>query len=116
ALGVKQWVFDGQPLYTYVPDARTNSQDGSDERGWHNVYIQKAPPPPAEFSEQISIAGTVLADSQGKTIYIYNCADDSIDQLGCDHPDLTQVYRLAICGASDPDKCLQNWPYVIADK
>lgn len=116
APGVKQWAFDGQPLYTYVLDGRTNSQDGSDVQGWHNVYIQKAPPPPAGFSVQITIAGSVLADPEGKTIYLYNCGDDSIDQLSCDHPDMTQVYRLAICGGGDPDKCMQNWPYVIAEE
>lgn len=65
---------------------------------------------------QTTIAGNVLADSRGKTIYVYNCGDDSIDQLSCDHPDRTQVYRLAICGAGDPEKCMQNWPYVRAEK
>ena len=60
------------------------------------------------------MVGDVLADSQGKTIYIYHCGEDSQDQLGCDHPTETQVYRLAMCGAGDPERCLEYWPYVLA--
>lgn len=116
ASGVKQWAYDGRPLYTYELDYETESQLGSDVPGWSNVYTQKAPSPPPGFTVQTTIAGSVLAGSQGKTIYVYNCGDDSIDQLSCDHPDTTQVYRLAICGAGDPEKCMQNWPYVLAEE
>lgn len=115
APGVKQWVFDGQPVYTYTLDPGTRSLNGSDVPGWNNVYTHKAPSPPPEFTVQTSIAGEVLADSQGKTIYVYNCGDDSIDQLSCDHPDRSQVYRLAICGGGDQQRCMENWPYVLAE-
>jgi predicted lipoprotein with Yx(FWY)xxD motif len=58
----------------------------------------------------------VLADSRGKTIYIYNCVEDAPDQQSCDHPSTTQVYRLAICGGFDVKHCNEMFPYVVADK
>lgn len=112
--GVKQWVFRGKPLYSYALDQRPWSLLGSDEPGWNNVFTQEAPPLPSNFTSQATIQGNVLADANGKTIYIYNCGEDSADQLSCDHPDTTQVYRLAMCGAGDPVKCLTHWPYVEA--
>lgn len=112
--GVRQWVFRGQPLYRYRLDRDTWSQLGSDEPGWDNVFTQRAPEPPASLTQQQTIAGTVLADRDGRTIYTYQCGDDSIDQLACDHPDDTQVYRLAMCGAGDAKRCLEYWPYVVA--
>jgi predicted lipoprotein with Yx(FWY)xxD motif len=59
--------------------------------------------------------GVVLADARGKTIYVYNCADDSFDQLACDMPDSPQVYRIAICGGGKVERCLRDWPYVVAE-
>ena len=112
--GILQWAFRGKPLYTNALDADIRSLQGSDAPGWHNVYAQKAPPPPKEFTMQDTEIGIVLADGNGKTIYLYNCGDDSFDQLACDHPDSPQVYRFAICGGGDVDRCLREWPYVIA--
>lgn len=117
--GVKQWMFRQQPLYTNeyeVKSGNTWSLEGTDVPGWHVVYTQLAPPPPQGFTVQDTIVGQVLADHRGLTIYTYACADDSTDQLSCDHPDDTQVYRLAMCGGGDAAKCLRNWPYLIADK
>jgi predicted lipoprotein with Yx(FWY)xxD motif len=116
APGVKQWAFRGKPLYTYTLDPRPSSLEGGDVPGWSNVYAQKAPPFPQGFTLQDSIAGQVLADARGKTIYRYNCGDDSQDQLSCETPDDTQVYRLAICGAGDAARCQKDWPYVLAEK
>lgn len=113
--GVRQWAFRQKPLYTYVLDARSWSLEGSDVPGWSNVYTQLAPPIPESFTVQNTLVGEVLADSRGMTIYTYVCGDDSIDQLSCDHPDDTQVYRLAMCGGGDAGKCLKTWPYVQAD-
>ena len=112
--GVRQWVYRGEPLYTFALDEHSWSQQGSDEPGWHNVYTQKAPPFPASFTVQATIVGDVLADQRGMTIYVYQCGDDSQDQLSCDHPDDTQIYRLAMCGGGDPKRCLEYWPYVRA--
>jgi predicted lipoprotein with Yx(FWY)xxD motif len=112
--GVRQWVFRGKPLYTYTLDAGTWSQTGTDTPGWSNVYTQLADPYPASFKSQPTMVGNALATAEGKSIYIYNCGEDSQDQLGCDHPNDTQVYRLAMCGAGDPERCQEHWPYVIA--
>jgi len=112
--GVRQWAFRGEPLYAYTLDEHSWSQQGSDEPGWRNVYTQEAPPYPSSFTVQPTIVGDVLADARGMTIYIYYCGDDSQDQLSCDHPDDTQVYRLAMCGGGDPSRCRDFWPYVEA--
>jgi predicted lipoprotein with Yx(FWY)xxD motif len=112
--GVRQWVYRGKPLYTHALDQASWSQQGSDEPGWSNVFTQRAPVFPASFKIQPTISGDVLADARGMTIYRYICGDDSQDQLSCDHPDDTQVYRFAMCGGGDADKCLEHWPYVKA--
>jgi len=112
--GVRQWAFRGRPLYINVLDRESRSQEGTDVPGWRNVYTQVAPPPPKEFTTQVSSSGEVLADASGKTIYTYACADDSVDQLNCDHPTDTQAYRFGMCGAGDPDRCLATFPYVLA--
>ena len=113
--GVRQWVFRGKPLYTYSLDQTSWSQQGSDEPGWQNVFTQRAPAYPESFKVQPTISGNVLADANGKTVYRYNCGEDSQDQLACDHPDDTQIYRLAMCGGGVADRCLEYWPYVIAE-
>lgn len=112
--GVKQWAYRGRPLYTYMADPGPGALHGQDIAGWNAVYTQLAPPAPPEFTRQDSAAGVVLADSKGKTIYIYNCGDDAVDQLLCDHPDTPQDYRYAVCGGGDPKRCLTTFPYVIA--
>jgi predicted lipoprotein with Yx(FWY)xxD motif len=113
--GVHQWAFRKRPLYRYVMDrAHPLSLRGSDVSGWHNVFTQMTPPPPREFTVQDTTSGQVLADAAGMTIYIYQCGEDALDQLGCDHPSETQAYRLAMCGGGDPRRCLQSFPYVPA--
>ena len=104
------------PLYTHNKDVRGRSFDGSDEPGWSNVYTQRALTPPDEFTVQNAhFGGQVLADSRGRTIYLYSCHDDSAAQIACDHPDAAQDYRLAICGDGDPEVCREMFPYVVAD-
>ncbi|MEQ8206880.1 MAG: hypothetical protein RIA65_11935 [Woeseia sp.] len=112
--GVSQWAFWGKPLYTYNNDPRTISLIGSDVPGWNNVYTQRALLPPEDFTVQSTRLGHVLADADGKTLYLYNCSDDAFDQLACDHPDTAQEYRLAICGNGDPEICRNTFPYVPA--
>lgn len=114
--GINQWAFRSRPLYTHNNDVRSRSFDGSDVPGWHNVYTQRTVTPPDEFTVQDgAFGGQVLADSRGKTIYLYSCHDDSAAQLACDHPDAAQDYRMAICGNGDPGVCQETFPYVVAD-
>jgi predicted lipoprotein with Yx(FWY)xxD motif len=112
--GVRQWAFRGRPLYVNLLDRYNRSQEGSDYPGWHNVYTQAAPAWPSEFTVQETSSGEVLADSHGKTIYLYGCGDDSVDQLSCDHPSDTQAYRFGMCGGGDPKRCLETFPYLLA--
>lgn len=112
--GIKQWTYRGQPLYTRIDDTRFRSFEGSDVPGWHNVYTQKNPEIPSVFTVQASRVGATLSDSNGKTIYLYYCGDDALDQLDCDNPWSTQAYRMAVCGRGDPDRCARVFPYVLA--
>jgi predicted lipoprotein with Yx(FWY)xxD motif len=116
APGVRQWTFRKKPIYAHIGEEQIRSQEGSDIPGWHNVYVQPAPPVPKGFTIQDTAGGQVLADSKGKTIYTYDCTDDALDAQACDHPTSPQIYRLAVCGGGDAAKCLAQFPYVIADK
>ena len=114
APGVRQWSFRGRPVYRHVNEIKTESQEGSDVPRWHNVYTQTAPEPPKGFAVKETLAGMVLRDAQGRSIYKYNCGDDAPDQLACDHPDAPQAYRLTVCGGGNVDRCVKAFPYVIA--
>jgi predicted lipoprotein with Yx(FWY)xxD motif len=113
--GIYQWTFRKQPLYTHNGEPFSKMY-GSDVPGWYNVYTQYTPKPPADFMVQESPTGLVLADKNGKTVYVYMCADDALDQLACDVPDSPQVYRFTVCGGGDPQRCLERFPYVTAPK
>lgn len=113
--GVKQWQYRNKPLYTYSLDKRFRSLRGGDVQGWHNVYTERVPDPPSIFTVQETTLGLVLATAEGKTIYIYRCGDDALDQLACDHPAAPQAYRLAICGGGDVELCSKTFPYLIAE-
>lgn len=113
--GRKQWTFRGKPLYRYLQDSKERAYDGSDIPGWHNVFVQHAPTPKV-FQAVDTDGGQVLADASGKTLYTYQCAEDTPDTLFCDDPGSSQEYRFAMCGAGDPDRCVQTFPYVIAAK
>ena len=47
---------------------------------------------------------------------MFQCGDDALDQLSCDHPTTTQAYRLAICGNGDPALCNKTFAYVPAPR
>jgi predicted lipoprotein with Yx(FWY)xxD motif len=113
--GIRQWTFRNQPLYTHVGEPFFKMY-GSDKPGWHNVYTQHTPKPPSDFTVQESPTGLVLGDINGKTVYVYNCADDAIDQLSCDNPESPQIYRFTVCGGGQPQPCLDRFPYVPAAK
>jgi predicted lipoprotein with Yx(FWY)xxD motif len=114
ASGARQWTFRGRPLYVHAEETRVRSHAGSDVPGWRNVYTQETAPPPAQFTVQDTPSGQVLADARGRTLYSYTCGDDAPDQLSCEHPADTQVYRLAMCGGGSAERCARNFPYVEA--
>lgn len=112
--GVFQWTYRKKPLYTLVGEEQRASFHGSDIPGWRNVFTQPAPAFPKGFTIQDAPGGQVLANADGRTVYIYTCLDDSLDQMGCEHPIHSQTYRLAICGNFDKARCLEQFPYVTA--
>lgn len=113
--GVFQWTYRKKPLYTLVEEEQRAAFHGSDIPGWSNVFTQPAPAFPKGFTIQDAPGGQVLANADGRTIYIYTCIDDTLDQQICDHPSLyTQKYRLAMCGNFDNARCLAQFPYVTA--
>lgn len=114
--GRKQWAYRGKPLYTYNLDLHETSYEGSDEPGWHNVYLQRTPSAPKGFKLVDTRAGQVVATDDGKTIYYYSCVEDTVAALDCQDFGSPQEYRWAICGRFDIDRCLNQFPYVVADK
>lgn len=112
--GVKQWTFRGKPLYTRPSDRIPHSLEGGDVPGWSNVWTQKAPAHPQNFTRHANRVGYVLGDEKGRTIYTYACNDDAADQQDCSHPSQPQVYRLAVSGKGDQARAMQNFPYVLA--
>lgn len=112
--GERQWAFRSKPLYTFTGDSGPHIRDGLDVPGWHTIFTQLAPAWPPTFTTQDTPGGIVLADARGHTIYVYNCGDDALDQLACDHPDTPQEYRYAVCGGGDPIRCAKTFPYVVA--
>lgn len=112
--GVRQWAFRGLPVYRHLNDRKIGSLDGSDIPGWHNVYTQRAPELPRGFTMKKTLVGEVIGDSEGRTVYKYNCNDDAFDQQACDYPEAPQAYRFAVCGAGDPALCVKVFPYVLA--
>ncbi len=113
--GVFQWTYRKKPLYTLQGEEQRGAFHGSDIPGWRNVYTQPAPSFPKGFTIQDAPGGQVLANAQGRTIYFYTCIDDSLDQQICDHPTHTQKYRQAICGNFDSKRCVEQFPYVVAE-
>jgi predicted lipoprotein with Yx(FWY)xxD motif len=114
--GAKQWTFRGKPLYTRPSDRIPHSLEGGDIAGWSNVWTQKAPAQPKEFTRHINRVGTVLGDEKGRTIYVYACNDDGADQQDCSHPTQPQAYRLAVSGKGDQQRTMANFPYVLASE
>ncbi len=114
APGVKQWAFRTRPVYRHLTDSKLGSLDGSDVPRWHNVYTQMTPEPPQGFKLKATTVGLTIGDANGKSVYRYTCTDDAIDQLECDYPEAPQVYRFAVCGGGDPDRCQKVFPMIIA--
>lgn len=114
--GTKQWAFRGKPLYKYIDDSKAESYEGGDIQGWHNVFAQRVPNLPPGFQVVDANAGQVIVEGTGKTIYFYNCSEDTPDTIYCDSPGSPPEYRWAVSGGGDPDRSLQRFPYVLAGK
>ena len=54
------------------------------------------------------------ADSRGRTLYVFECAEEIRDGVACDVKGSTQKIRLAICGG--PEKCMNTYVPLQAPK
>lgn len=115
--GRRQWLRDGQRLYTFHRDLQPGQLNGSSSSAgsaaFYPVILYPRVEPPVAITEQMTSEGKVFADKNGKTLYVWTCVDESPDNLPCDTPDASQVYRLGICGG--PAKCMETWQPVPAD-
>jgi predicted lipoprotein with Yx(FWY)xxD motif len=89
--GLRQWAFQGRPLYTYVGDLAVGSTNGDGmDTIWRAAVVESAPQLPSWVTVQKSDMGRVLADSNGRTLYgfvgdlkkvnIKSCNDDCMRQ------------------------------------
>ena len=76
---IRQWSYQGKPLYTYVKDTFPKARlgDGS-ARSWHIVYEPRAVP--AGMSIEATLLGLVLAEHRGRTLYTRISSVDSDSQ------------------------------------
>jgi len=66
--GVRQWVYRGKPLYTYVMDTFPGARLGDGEsRIWHLAFEPISVP--AAMKLQSTLLGWVLADHRGRSLY-----------------------------------------------
>lgn len=112
--GIKQWAYNGKPLYTFSMDEHRFGLAGTAVAGWHPVILKPPPRPPSWVTVQDTPVGLVMADAHGMALYMYNCVEPANGDLACDNPDTTQVYRLWMCGYNDAKRCLRTWPLVPA--
>jgi len=81
--GTSQWAYGGKPLYRYVVDSAPGDENGNGVyfNLWHVVFQPMRTPPGLTIHD--SALGRVLADAQGRTLYVSDrsacdraCAED----------------------------------------
>lgn len=97
--GVRQWVYQGQPLYTFKKDSDPGDVHGHGRDGiWSAVILEKAPGLPPWMTVQWTDLGLAYADMNGMTLYA------PVD------------YDVIVAAQSCPEECMQeNWRPVLAD-
>jgi len=66
--GIRQWVYRGKPLYTYVMDTFPGARLGDGKaRIWHLAFEPISVP--AAMTLQSTLLGRVLADHRGRSLY-----------------------------------------------
>ncbi len=111
--GVRQWAFRGKPLYMYRGDVKFGELNGADEPGWSLASLQVPIKPPAGIRTEMTAAGPVLADENGKTLYLWNCVDEAPDRGICDIPASPGVsHWRSLCGPSEV--CAATWRPIAA--
>ena len=67
--GRKQWAYKGKPLYVFRSELRPGSTVGHGGK-WQAAVVEPTPPMPNWITVQISDLGPVLANAEGRTLYI----------------------------------------------
>lgn len=125
--GVKQWAYDGNPLYTYVYDSEAHGGQllgdtfgriwGRRMEDWNIAVALPAPRHPAEVTiqqlpgtwEQFNtpLPTTVYADAKGRTLYTMHCRQGRRSGLSCDDVGDDPRYWLSYCGSEE--RCARTW-------
>ncbi|MBM3514604.1 MAG: hypothetical protein FJX59_12960 [Alphaproteobacteria bacterium] len=70
--GTRQWAFKGKPIHRYVGDSAPGEILGAGVEGWTPVVLEPPSPQPSWVTAQLSDAGELLADADGRTLYVHN--------------------------------------------
>jgi predicted lipoprotein with Yx(FWY)xxD motif len=112
-LGDRQWAFKGKPLFARRLALADQQLPLEDVAGWRPAILRTLPKPPMKVGIETTSIGDVYATREGKTLYIFDCLEETAERLYCDVLGTTQAYRLGICGA---EKCSQTFFPLLADK
>ncbi len=107
--GLKQYAFNGEPLYV-LPDGYTDA-DVENEGGWATAVYRRATPIPPQIHTRTTIVGKIYTTENGMSLYSFSCLESGApDYLSCDDPGDAAVYWSALCG--DAKECSRRWrPY-----
>lgn len=104
--GIKQYAFDGEPLYV-LPEGYTDS-DAAPEDGWATALYRRARAVPRQFGTRTTMVGKVYTTDKGMTLYSFSCTETEVaDFLPCDDPGDAAAYWSALCG--DGKECSRRW-------
>ena len=111
--GSRQWSYKNQTLYLTGKDMTMESiRAAVAEEVMQPILYQRAQGAPAAFQMQYSIAGWVYTNDQGKTLYVFNCSDQTPIRMSCDEIGDPAIYRSSICGSGED--CAREWRPVLA--
>jgi predicted lipoprotein with Yx(FWY)xxD motif len=110
--GFKQWAYKGKPLYSPIRIREDLHRPLEESPGWRPAIYHPLPAPPSDITTQVTPAGLAYADRQGRTVYFFNCIEETPEHEFCDVKGTTPLYRLTMCGG--PQKCMQVWRPVLA--
>ena len=106
--GLRQWVYKGQPLYTYAGDFNKTDRNGLDSDGdWSAVILQDAPSVPEWVTIQETDMGPVMATPDRMTLYYLVSDWETIRLTTCDEACVAANWDLVI--APEDSKPIGNW-------
>ena len=113
--GLSQWVYRGQPLFTYAGDFRPGDLNGTDAAGeWDVVVLQQAPAIPSWVAFQETDIGPVMANQDRMTLYYLTNDPEQIRRETCDDQCVEDNFTRVL--ANDTDRPIGNWsPVALED-